>query len=130
LAGFDPTPSAIALTAAPRVVAWVDVVEDLSGVEPGDWLERDAVPPTLGAILAEAGRVFAPFLLANAAALERGAERVECEIDGRPWVQKPFPYQGKCLGWLRRDYAALDREARSCVDRLLDGSGCDVLFRP
>jgi glutathione S-transferase len=129
LVGFDPTPSAIALAAAPRVVAWVDVVEDLSGIEPGNWFDRDAVPSTLRPILAEAGRVFAPFLLANAAALESGAERVECEIDGRRWVQRPFPYQGKCLGWLRSDYAALDGDARSRVDGLLEGSGCEALFR-
>ena len=37
----------------------------------------------------------------TAAALERGAESVEGTIDGKPWVQKPFPYQGKCLAWLR-----------------------------
>ena len=65
------------------------------------------MPDTLRALLAEVGRVYAPFLLANAAALERGAEQVECAIDGRPWVQRPFPYQGKCLRWLREGYAAL-----------------------
>ena len=130
LAGFDPTPAAIALERAPRVAAWVDVVEDLSGLEPGDedWLTRDSVPASLRAMLAEAGRVYAPFLLANAAALESGAARVECEIDGRPWVQKPFPYQGKCLAWLRRDYAALSAADRAVVDAALRGSGCERLF--
>ena len=62
---------------------------------------------TFGLSFAEVGRVYAPFLLANADALARGAEQVECQIDGRPWVQKPFPYQGKCLQWLREGYAAL-----------------------
>ena len=109
LAGFDPTPRAIALECAPRVVAWVDLVEDLSGLEPrdGDWIARDALTPALRALFGEVGRVYAPFLLANADALARGAERVECEIDGRAWVQKPFPYQGKCLAWLREGHAAL-----------------------
>ena len=48
-----------------------DVVEDLSGLEPTDagWWSRDEIPPTFAALLAEAGRVYAPFLLANAAAL-------------------------------------------------------------
>ena len=131
LAGFDPTPMAIARDIAPRVAAWVDVVDDLSGLEPrdGDWMDRDAVPATLRALLGEVGRVYVPFLLANAAALARGAERVECTIDGRPWVQKPFPYQGKCLVWLRDEYTALAPADRRAVDGLLQGTGCEVLFQ-
>jgi glutathione S-transferase len=130
LAGFDPTPRALAAARAPRLVAWVDLVEDLSGLEPteGDWLAAPALPATLRALLAEVGRVHVPFLLANAAALARGAERVECTIDGRPFVQTPFPYQGKCLRWLREGHAALPRQARAAVDRALDGTGCEGLF--
>jgi glutathione S-transferase len=130
LVGFDPTPAAIALHMAPRVVAWVDVVEDLSGLEPSeaDWITRGAFPDTLRALLAEAGRVYVPFLLANADALKRGADRVECTVDGRPWVQQPFPYQGKCLQWLRGGYAALAQPDQRAVDALLDGTGCDRLF--
>jgi glutathione S-transferase len=130
LAGWDPTPRAIALERAPRVVAWLDLVEDLSGLEPGSggWISRDAVPATVRALFAEAGRVYAPFLLANADALARRAERVECTIDGRAWVQKPFPYQGKCLQWLREGYSALARGDRAAVDAVLAGSGCEMLF--
>jgi hypothetical protein len=130
LAGFDPTPRAEALARAPRVVAWVDLVEDLSGLEPRDaeWISRGSLTPALRALLAEVGRVYAPFLLANAAALARRAERVECTIDGRPWVQQPFPYQGKCLQWLREGYAALAVGDRAAVDAALAGSGCEALF--
>ncbi len=130
LALFDPTSAALALEISPRVVAWVEVVEDLSGFEWGDdgWIARDAVPATLRALLAEVGRVHAPFLIANGAALESGAERVECTIDGRPWVQKPFPYQGKCLRWLRADYQALAPPDRTAVDAVLAGTGCEALF--
>ena len=130
LVGFDPTPAAIGHEQTPRVVAWVEVAEDLSGLEPEecDWTPRDGVPDTLRALLAEVGRVYVPFLLANAAALARGAEKVECVIDGRPWTQRPFPYQGKCLRWLREDYAALAEEDRAAVDALLAGTGCEPLF--
>jgi len=130
LAGFDPTPRRVALDIAPRVVAWVDVVEDLSGLEPsgGDWLARDALPPSLRALFGEIGRVYAPFLLANADALARGGEQVECTIDGRPWVQKPFPYQGKCLTWLRESHAALAASDRRTTDAFLAGTGCETLF--
>ena len=127
---FDPTPAAITVEHAPRVYAWLEVVEDVSGIDATDdgWTPRDALPDTLRAILGEVGHVYAPFLLGNAAALESGAERVECEIDGRPWVQKPFPYQGKCLAWLRAQYAALADDDRSVVDGWLDGTGCERLF--
>jgi glutathione S-transferase len=130
LAGFDPTPRRLALEVAPRVAAWVDVVEDLSGHEPADadWIRRDALPGSLRALFTEVGRVYAPFLLANAEALARGAERVECTIDGRPWVQKPFPYQAKCLGWLREGHAALAASDRAAVDAFLSGTGCETLF--
>ena len=130
LALFDPTPAAATLARAPRVVAWTDLVEDLSGLEPSptDWLARDDLPETLHALLREIGRVYAPFLLANAHALEKRLELVEAEIDGRPWVQQPFPYQGKCLLWLREDYARLGPEDRGFVDRTLAGTGCDTLF--
>ena len=116
---------------APRVVAWVDVVEDLSGLEPQRRrLARRAtrLPATLRALLGEVGRVYAPFLLANAAALARGAERVECAIDGQPWVQKPFPYQAKCLTWLREARAALAASDRGALDAMLAGTGCEALY--
>jgi glutathione S-transferase len=127
---FDPTPAAVAIETAPRVYAWGEVVEDLSGVEPQehDWVGRDEAGARLRPLLTEIGRVYAPFLLANTAALESGAEQVETEIDGRPWVQKPFPYQGKCLAALREAYGALSESDRSAADAILEGTGCEVLF--
>jgi glutathione S-transferase len=128
LAGFDPTPAAIALEIAPRILAWIDVVDDLSGLEPADADWREDVPDTLRALLAEVGRVYVPFLLANADALQAKAERVECTIDGEKWVQQPFPYQGKCLRWLREAHAALRPDDRRTVDSHLRGTGCERLF--
>ncbi|MEN8162157.1 MAG: glutathione S-transferase N-terminal domain-containing protein [Myxococcota bacterium] len=130
LTGFDPTPRKVALEVAPRVTAWVDLVEDLSGAEPkdGGWSSRDALTDGFRGLFVEVGRVYAPFLLANADAIGRGAEQVECTIDGRPWVQKPFPYQGKCLMWLREGYAALAPSDRATVDAFLAGTGCEALF--
>jgi glutathione S-transferase len=130
LAGFDPTPAAIALAEAPRVAAWVDIVEDLSGMEPreSDWTPRAALSEAVGPLLAEVGRVYAPFLLANAAALESGAPEVRATIDGQPWVQQPFPYQGKCLRWLREAHAALAPADRRAAGALLAGTGCEHLF--
>lgn len=130
LAGFDPTSRAIALDIAPRLVAWTDLVEDLSGMDPqdGDWLTRDAARDALGPLLAEIGRVYVPFLLANAAAIARGAEQVECTLDGKPWVQRPFPYQAKCLAWLRESYAGLTPADQAATAAIVAGTGCDALW--
>lgn len=130
LALFDPTPAALTLREAPRCVAWVERMEDLSGLEPddGDWIDAEPVPAPLRALLAEVGRVHAPFLLANAAAVARGAGQVECSIDGKPWRQAPFPYQAKCLAALRDQYGALAAAERRVADAALAGTGCEVLF--
>jgi glutathione S-transferase len=130
LARFDPTPMAIAHEIAPRVVAWVDFVEDLSGLEPTeqDWTTRDHVAPTLRELLMEVGRVYVPFLLANAAAIGAGSKEVECVIDGHVWKQQAFPYQAKCLGWLRDEFIALSETDRRHAGALLAGTGCDALF--
>ena len=53
---------------------------------------------------------------------------METEIDGRRWVQQPFPYQAKCLQWVRQEYARLDGTDRAIVDDALAGTGCEALF--
>ena len=127
---FDPTPAALALAASARIPAWTEALEDLSGTEPtdDDWRDVADLPDALKGILDEVGRYHAPFLLANAEAIEGGQRQVETEIAGRPWVQKPFPYQKKCLGWLRESHAKLDPAVRATVDGLLAGTGCEALF--
>lgn len=55
------------------------------------------------------------------------------EIGASQWVspiscprfpsQKPFPYQRKCLGWLRESYAKLSPADRKIVDATLAGTG-------
>jgi glutathione S-transferase len=130
LTHFDPTPMEETLARSPRVFAWVDIMEDLSGLEPtdGDWMKRDAIPKTIRGLLAEVGRVYAPALIANAKALAAGAETVETEIDGKRWTQQPFPYQGKCLQWLREKREALSTADRKAVDDVLAGTGVEALF--
>lgn len=130
LALFDTTAVRITVERSPRVYAWTEVMEDLSGldVEEDGWITRDGVGDTLRALLAEVGRVYAPFLLGNAAAVASGAEQVECTVDGEKWVQPPFPYQAKCLKWIREERAALSTPDRADLDRLLAGTGCEALF--
>ena len=130
LATFDPTPMALTLKLAPRVYAWVTVVEDLTGVEPapGDWFTRDTCPETLLALLAEAGRTYAPVMLANARAAAAGEETFSLTVDGAEWSQRTFPYQVKCVRWLREAYSALAPDDRAAADAALEGTGCEALF--
>jgi len=131
LVQFDPTPMALAVASAPRVCGWVGLCDDLSGIEVqnSDWLNATALPATVQALLAEVGRLYAPLLLANAQALADGQTELRTTVDGQPWVQQAFPYQNKCLAFLRRDYAALDAGARAVVDHALAGTGCEPLFQ-
>ena len=130
LAHFDPTPMAMTLARAPRAFGWVMNAEDLSGLEPAeeDWFALEALPATVRAILGEIGRVYAPLLLANAQALQSGADEVSVQIDGATWTQQPFPYHGKCLTWLRRDHATLAPADRKRFDAVIAGTGCEGLF--
>jgi hypothetical protein len=57
-----------------------------------------------------------------------GEERFETEIDGRPWTQPVFPYQAKCLHWLREGRAALSDTERARLDDIFKGTGCEALF--
>ncbi len=130
LAHFDPTPAAIAAAETPRVVSWVTHLDDLSSLDVKDdgWLSRADAAAALRPFLIEIGRVYAPFLLANARALASSASEVRCAIDGRAWVQHPFPYQGKCLRWLREARQALSAADREFVDSALESTGADTIF--
>lgn len=130
LAIVDPTSAAMVSRVSPRVRAWVDLLEDLSGLEPksDDWFTADEAHEALAPLLEEIGRTYAPAMQANAKALMAGEDQFETQIDGRTWTQPSFKYQGKCLGWLQDDYAALSGNVRGSVDAMLASSGCAELF--
>ena len=128
LALVDPTPSSIVAQNAPRVRAWLDRVEDLSGCEPQEWLARASIAPHLNELLAEIGRVYVPFLLANQAAIAAGRDTLDAEIDGRRWTQPVFPYQLKCLQTLQQTRTQLNSSDRAQLDVVLHASGCGGLI--
>ena len=103
------------------------------------------LPPTLTAILHEVGRCYAPFMLANDAAVRAGLPDVVAEMDVMAvagghhphrdgagqrlvWRQPSFKYQSKCLGWLRASHARLPADAMAWVGAVLDGTGCEALL--
>ena len=131
LAKWDPTPVALTADRSPKTINWVDRMDDLSWLPvDGDagWCTLETLPAATRTLLTEIGRTYAPFMIANARALMGGADEVVCSIDGETYRQGPFPYQGKCLQWIREEYAALGDDDRSRVDTALAGTGCEVLF--
>jgi glutathione S-transferase len=128
---WDPVSVDIAIERAPRVVNWTNRTDDLSWWDvDGDngWNDRDSLAPTALAFLPEIGRTYAPFLLANEAAMEAGAETLTCVIDGNEYSQGTFVYQRKCLQWLREEYAKLSADDRQFLNTLLVGTGVETLF--
>ena len=130
LIGFDPTSREIAYDTALRLVSWQDVMADLSGhdVDNSNWTPLEESPASLKEIMKEFGIMYVPALLANANAIMQGEETWEAEIDGSVWKQRAFPYQAKCLKWIKEEFDALNENDQSRVKTFLDGTGCEILL--
>ena len=130
LIGFDPTSRKIAYENSLRLVSWLDVMVDLSGhdVDSSQWISLEDSPDSLKAIMKEFGRVYVPALLENAKAIMEGQDTWETDIDGSIWKQKAFPYQAKCLKWIKEEFDSLSEDDQSRVREFLDGTGCEVIL--
>ena len=130
LAAFDPTPMKIADNIASRIVAWVGVMEDLSGLEVSnsDWVNSYNLTESFRNIFYEIGNTYIPVLKANSEAVYQNKEEVKIEINGKLWTQKPFYYQSKCLNWIKEEYEALENKDKNFIDDFLNGTGCEQLF--
>ena len=130
LVRWDPTSTDLVARDAPKVINWVDRVDDLSWLpvdEDDGWSPVDALSAGTLRLLEEAARTYVPFMIANADALQGGVDEVVVEIDGQTYRQAPFAYQGKCLHWLREEYAVLAERDRERVDAVLHTTGCEAL---
>ena len=106
-------------------------MEDLSGLktENYEWFDVDSIPNSLKELFTEVGKVYVPALIANAEALEKGDETWETVIDDVAWSQKAFPYQAKCLKWIKEEFESLSEVDKVKVLEILDGSGCEKLLK-
>ena len=130
LALFDPTPMGLAVQHAPRTFAWTGWVEDLSGLDVHDdcWLDASKLPDSLMALLAELAQGYVPVMLANARALLRGDKQLRVDLPQGVWEQGTVNYQGKCLRWLREEFAALDAAGQAQADSVLHAAGIAQLI--
>ncbi|WP_164157070.1 glutathione S-transferase [Sandarakinorhabdus rubra] len=122
--GVDPTAQAMMRAEFPFTYRWLLHIDDTSGIE-GTWDAADQpLQPVVVALLAEIGRVYGPFLLANAGAAAAGEPTFRIEVDGLGYVQGTFRYQLKCLADLKARHAALDADTRRRIEPLLESAGC------
>ena len=106
----DPTPQAMMRAEFPYTYRWLMHLEDLSGVE-GEWAEEPSEAAL--AVLRVAGKVYAPFLAANAEAITAGEDTLAFTAMGHDFAQPVFKYQAKCLADLTTRYAALSESDRA-----------------
>ena len=121
---LDPTPERLMRKIAPLTFRWLAQMDDLSGLE-GAWRGAgEARGPIVEKLLAFAGEVYFPFLMANAKAVANGEETFAFMALGMPYGQGAFKYQVKCLETLRRMYAELPEGAKAELDPVLERTGC------
>jgi glutathione S-transferase len=124
----DPTPNRVLRAQASMTVRWLMQMDDLSGLD-GEWrMPGEPRQPVVEQLLAFAGEVYVPFLLANEHAVASGAQTFRFEALGCSYEQGAFKYQVKCLEALRTRHAALPAAARADIDALLVRTGCGAAF--
>ena len=130
LIGFDPTSRAKAHAISARVIAWQDLMEDMSGLDPkeSDWLSFEDAEKSLVNLFEEIGKVYLPTLLANAKAVALKEQTWTTAIDGAKWEQRSFPYQAKCLKWINEEFHGLNDDDQKKIMTLFNKTGCEDLI--
>ncbi|HEX3672714.1 MAG TPA: glutathione S-transferase family protein [Rhizomicrobium sp.] len=118
----DPTPAELMRAEFPFTWRWIANLDDASGVD-GEW--REGFAPAVKGLLALAGEIYFPFLIANLDAVSKGEETFTVSLLGRPYTQGAFKYQMKCLTELRAAYARLDDAAKATVKSMLDATALE-----
>jgi glutathione S-transferase len=121
----DPTPLAMIREEFPYTARWLAHAEDWSGVEGEDWDEEPC--EAVLDILQIAGAVYAPFLAANANAIEARTDSLSFTAMGYDFAQPVFKYQAKCLLDLRERYAKLSDTDKARADAWIGDNWTQVL---
>lgn len=126
--GQDPTPAEIMRSRAPGVYAWVARMWNTRARgRAAELLPR--VDEAVAALLVEACETHLVQLRENAVAYAQGLARHAQEIQGCRYERLPVSrYRVWCLEELRREWRALDEEARSELRALLPAPQADVLW--
>ena len=79
-------------------------------------------------IFAEIGKTYVPTMLRNENAFNKGQEKWNAKILGSEWEQRTFPYQVKCLQWVREEFESLKPNEQKKALNLLKETGCEELI--
>lgn len=119
----DPTVGACIEGRYPSVLAWLQRM--LWPRDEGPFESWSELSATLAPFVErQAGALFLPWSMANAAAIAAGEDEFTVSLDGQDWTQKPQKYHARSLAALRERYAALDAADRNSVDAALEPLGC------
>ncbi len=126
---IDPTPSKIMRNRAPAVYAWVARLWNTraSALSDRELLSWDGLcdEPVIGNILSRAGRIYLPYLHANAVAVDAGKLKFDAELDGHVYPRMTaIPFRAWSREVLIREYERLSQPDRARVDGLLGPAGC------
>ena len=128
LVGFDPTPRRIAHEISPRTVAYVNTLDDRGGL---DYVEEnntlDSLSNSIHDLFKELATSYVPTMVENHKAIREGKKEWSVDLAGYPWKQKSFPYQAKCLDWIRDEFRDLDNENQEKVLSFLTTTNCQSL---
>ena len=128
LVGFDPTPRKIAHEISPRTVAWVNTLDDRGGLDyQEENLTLDNLSDSIHELFKELSTSYVPTMMENHRAIENGEKEWSVDLAGYPWKQKSFPYQAKCLDWIREEFKDLDNKNQEKVLSFLTTTNCQSL---
>ena len=128
LVGFDPTPRRIAHEISPRTVAWVSTLEDRGGLSYSEENKSlDSLSDSIHDLFKELATSYIPTMIENHKAINEGEKEWSVDLAGYPWKQKSFPYQAKCLDWIRDEFKKLDTENQEKVLNFLTATNCQSL---
>lgn len=128
LVGFDPTPRRIAYDISPRTVTWVGTLEDRGGLNYSEEnLSLDSLSDSVHDLFKELSISYVPTMIENHKAIGEDEKEWSVDLAGYPWKQKSFPYQAKCLDWIRDEFRALDNENQEKVLGFLTATNCQSL---
>ena len=119
-ANRDPSPAKL-VQAHPQVLAWTRRM--LAPMNEGEFEEWASIEPTLTPLVEnQVARLFLPWSVANAQAIQQAQETFEVELAGSTWSQKPQKYHARSLGALRQKCAEAVKDPN--VQAYLDRTGC------
>ena len=76
-------------------------------------------------IIERASKIFDEVIIAIA--VNEDKKEWSVDLAGYPWKQRSFPYQAKCLDWIRDEFKKLDTENQEKVLNFLTATNCQSL---